>query len=348
MILTCSWAPDGSYLATVNGENSGICVAPVISRCDWSSSICLVGHEAPIEVAVFNPNVFNVKDEATGLLKETCVCALGSQDNGLSVWWTGAHRAIVSIQNLFTHSVLDMAWTIDGLGLYACSYDGTIAYLQFDQNDFGQRISLADTSSKLLQYGSVARLVVPESVEILELENRLVSEKKDALVDRMDDGHFDVEEGFGRSHTLQNSKSSPMKIPSPVKVQTRLTASLQSGDQGVSTLKAQSVTTDKQGKKRIRPVLVHQNIPLIESPSKIANQRSGDASKRPKTVSGAANHDHIEPTVYTLPVIEPLKDHNLLSIPSVRSVFSVQATRASQRTDILEVKNTANGEWDFS
>jgi protein HIRA/HIR1 len=47
-----SWSPDGSSIATVNGESSGLPVAPVIERDDWQSSVCLVGHEAPVEVAV--------------------------------------------------------------------------------------------------------------------------------------------------------------------------------------------------------------------------------------------------------------------------------------------------------
>lgn len=80
-------------------------------------------------------------DTPNGGKAETCVCALGSQDNGISIWWTGSARAICSVQDLFTHSVLDLCWTPDGLGLYACSYDGTIVYIQFEQNDFGSKIS---------------------------------------------------------------------------------------------------------------------------------------------------------------------------------------------------------------
>jgi protein HIRA/HIR1 len=47
-----SWSPDGGLIATVNGESGGLCVAPIITRDSWASDISLVGHQAPIEVAV--------------------------------------------------------------------------------------------------------------------------------------------------------------------------------------------------------------------------------------------------------------------------------------------------------
>jgi protein HIRA/HIR1 len=151
-LLFSSWSPDGTSIATVNGENSGICVAPVIYRTDWQSSVCLVGHDAPVEVACFNPHLFTLTDPKTNEKTQTTVLALGSQDNGLSIWWTGSARAVCSIRDLFTHSILDLCWTSDGLGLYACSYDGSIAYLQFEPSDFGSRVSTSEKVRQVLEF----------------------------------------------------------------------------------------------------------------------------------------------------------------------------------------------------
>jgi hypothetical protein len=49
-------------------------------------------------------------DGSQGEMKKTAVVAVGSQDNGISVWMTGSSRAVVSAQQVFTHSCLDLAW----------------------------------------------------------------------------------------------------------------------------------------------------------------------------------------------------------------------------------------------
>lgn len=64
----------------------------------------MIGHTAPVEVAMFSPHIY----KRSG--KEELVCVLGSQDNGVSVWATGSPRAIVALEGLFRHSVLDIAW----------------------------------------------------------------------------------------------------------------------------------------------------------------------------------------------------------------------------------------------
>lgn len=47
-----SWSPEGSCIVTSNGENGGLPTAPVVSRDGWSADVSLIGHQAPIEVAV--------------------------------------------------------------------------------------------------------------------------------------------------------------------------------------------------------------------------------------------------------------------------------------------------------
>jgi protein HIRA/HIR1 len=93
----------------VNGENSSYCVAPLLSRHGAELGITLVGHEAPIEVALFNPHLFKVNVD--GDIKFRSICALGSQDTGVSVWCTATGRALASVQKLFNNIVLDLTWS---------------------------------------------------------------------------------------------------------------------------------------------------------------------------------------------------------------------------------------------
>ena len=72
----------------------------------------------------------------------SAVCALGSQDNSISVWWTSKARSAAVAQHIFSYAILDMSWTPDGLCLFACSYDGTVASMCFDEGEFGHALAV--------------------------------------------------------------------------------------------------------------------------------------------------------------------------------------------------------------
>lgn len=72
---------------------------------------------------------------------QMCFCALGSRDNGVSVWTTGFERPIVVVENLFSGPVLDLSWSSIGHDLLACSFDGTVALLKFLHSEIGRPLS---------------------------------------------------------------------------------------------------------------------------------------------------------------------------------------------------------------
>lgn len=59
----------------------------------------------------------------------------GSQDCGLSVWSTETTRPKLVTKNIFSQSVLDIAWAPDGYTLLCCSTDGTAVSLHFDPKE---------------------------------------------------------------------------------------------------------------------------------------------------------------------------------------------------------------------
>ncbi|KAJ3317765.1 HIR complex subunit [Boothiomyces sp. JEL0866] len=318
-----SWSPDGETVASVNGESAGVCVAPIIYRDDWQVNVCLVGHEAPVEVALFNPHLFSVIDLKTGLLKQTGVVALGSQDNGISVWWTGSARAITSAQQLFSHSVLDLTWTSNGLSVIGCSYDGTIAVLEFEPTDFGTKISESEKERALNKYGiHKTKIVIPESIEILDLEAELdLNGPKEILNERMNGGHFDTQIGF------QKEKIVPKKV------------------NVINTLSMQSVSV-KDGKKRIRPVAIDSTTALNGSQSQqvavhhtVPDVLESTLKKR----KNSFNEAYSKQVQYILPVTEKI-EHSNLSIPSVRTKFTVEFMNAeTKQLRVIECVNNGNG-----
>lgn len=138
-VLRHSWSPDGQYLVSAHAMNNTGPVAKIIERDGWTYEKDYVGHRKGINCVRFSSSIMNRK-----VGKKThpmCLCAVGSRDSNVSVWLTGLKRPVVVIENLFQGPVLDVSWSKNGLNLYACSFDGTVAILIFDQKDIGKTLT---------------------------------------------------------------------------------------------------------------------------------------------------------------------------------------------------------------
>ena len=99
-----------------------------------AASISLVGHVTPIEVVSFSPFAYHdnkMRDVTDSMdqMKEDMnhvnyLIAVGTQDGSLSLWSNGRDRPVMVLDGIFEHTVLDLAWTADGMGVVAVSYDG--------------------------------------------------------------------------------------------------------------------------------------------------------------------------------------------------------------------------------
>ncbi|CAE6467659.1 unnamed protein product [Rhizoctonia solani] len=133
-----SWSPDGAHITASNAMNNNgyVFVAAVIERTQWKSDINLVGHENTVEVASYNPHIFLRNANAAATTSNICsVVALGADDQSVSVWQTKHARPLVVAREVFDRPIMDLAWSWDGLTLFACSSDGTVAAFDFDESE---------------------------------------------------------------------------------------------------------------------------------------------------------------------------------------------------------------------
>uniref|UniRef100_A0A2S2NXP5 Protein HIRA n=1 Tax=Schizaphis graminum TaxID=13262 RepID=A0A2S2NXP5_SCHGA len=141
-VLRHSWSPDGQYLVSAHAMNNNGPVAKVIERDGWTYEKDYVGHRKAVNCVRFSNSIMERKVGKKN--HHMCLCAVGSRDTNVSVWQTGLKRPVVVLESLFQGPVLDLSWSTNGLNLYACSYDGTIAILIFDPKDIGKALTNQD------------------------------------------------------------------------------------------------------------------------------------------------------------------------------------------------------------
>ncbi|KAI2799566.1 hypothetical protein RDWZM_007578 [Blomia tropicalis] len=155
-VLRLSWSPDGQFLVSAQAMNNCGSVAKIIERQDWSSEKDFAGHRKAIPCVRCNPNLFKKKDENKDSKSiNQCIVALGSRDRSISIWATAIPRPVLVLSDIFQNSVLDMSWSKNGYQLMACSNDGTVAYLEFSEDEFGQQYSEEERCQYMQQlYGT--------------------------------------------------------------------------------------------------------------------------------------------------------------------------------------------------
>ncbi|GAB1610038.1 protein HIRA-like isoform X1 [Argonauta hians] len=147
-ILRLNWSPDGHYIVSAHAMNNSGPTAQIIEREGWRTSMDFVGHRKAITVVRFNPNILSmkVKKELDKPQQYTC-CAIGSRDRSLSIWLTALKRPLVVTHDLFTNSILDISWSKCGMELLCCSWDGTIAFIDFNAEEIGRPLSPQEVRS---------------------------------------------------------------------------------------------------------------------------------------------------------------------------------------------------------
>ena len=135
----------GQYLVSAHAMNGGGPTAQILERDGWKFEKDFVGHRKAVTCVRFNDNIFEKDSEGK---KNQFVClAIGSRDRSMSVWLTSLKRPLFVIHDVFESSILDLAWSRDGLVLLACSMDGSVAAVVLNEKELGKYLSVLSVLS---------------------------------------------------------------------------------------------------------------------------------------------------------------------------------------------------------
>lgn len=194
------------------------------------------------------------------------ICALGSQDRSISIWTTKFSKPICVAADIFDNYVYDIAWAPDGKSLFACSQDGTVACLQF-QEELDDIASEQAVISKLEKYGYGKRQAqLVETPIQMELENKIL-ETNPPLPQRV----ADLMQGntTNRRNEVTGSTLTSSTIMRP-------------------TVTEQKISVSKSGKRRIQPVSLSTTTSSVAPTSvQIITKEKTDASDIPSTETKA-------------------------------------------------------------
>jgi len=190
-VLRLDWSPDGQYLVSAHAMNGGGPTAQILERDGWKFEKDFVGHRKAVTCVRFNDNIFEKYLDDVGKKAQYVCLAIGSRDRSLSVWLTSLKRPLFVIHDVFESSILDLAWSKDGLVLLACSMDGSVAAVVLNEKELGTPMN-KETKNSLLKkiYGQNigpaqnAKPMLIENPELLKLaQNGGTTDNNDSEVE---------------------------------------------------------------------------------------------------------------------------------------------------------------------
>lgn len=246
-VLRLSWSPDGHYLVSAHAMNNSGPTAQIIERDGWKTNMDFVGHRKAVTVVKFNPKIFKKKQKNGSSTKSSCpycCCAVGSKDRSLSVWLTCLKRPLVVIHELFDKSIMDISWTLNGLGILVCSMDGSVAFLDFSQDELGDPLSEEEKSNiHQSTYGKSLAIMTEAQLSTTIIENPEMLKYQQRQQQQGDQKNSSIREGSGNA-------TAP-KVASMVNGE-----SLE--DIRKNLLKKQVETRTADGRRRITPLCIAQ------------------------------------------------------------------------------------------
>lgn len=264
-----SWSPDGQHIAVPNATNGPVSSVAVVNRGTWDTDISLIGHDAPTEVARFNPRIFELQRENDGCENDTqssskgghpvtdeveSVVATAGQDKSLAVWSTSKVRPIFVAYDITNGAITDMAWNPTGDMLFLTCLDCSITVFLFEKNELGNAIPLERNIEQLHRYGvDKDSLDFPESVKQLISEDLVqksrMKRQNESLVDTSFESRIKLSKNqITAQHTEPSSTLVPPKLRQSEKVNILI-------PKRKKTEKLNSIVV-KGGKKRVAPTLI--------------------------------------------------------------------------------------------
>lgn len=266
-----SWSPDGQHIAAPNATNGPVSSVVIINRGSWESDINLIGHDAPTEVARFNPRLFEIPKDKKGTLSKSndnnnnknnnnsdevdSVLATAGQDKTLVIWSTSKARPILVAYDVTTKPITDMCWSPDGSILFITSLDSNITVISFTKDELGKMIPLSENMEQLNRYGvDKDSLEFPESVKQLLLEDLAKKENQN----RMSKLHERFIKPAGGDSTIiktENIVSTPTKKDNDQLLTSNSTINILIPKRK-KDIKLNKPTSKVNGKRRVMPTLI--------------------------------------------------------------------------------------------
>lgn len=271
-------------MVSAHAINGGGPTAQIIEREGWKCDKDFVGHRKAVTCVRFHTAILKRQTPKTQKPQQYCCLAVGSRDRSLSVWMTALQRPLVVIHELFSDSILDLSWGPDKYILMACSGDGTVACLQFSENELGTPLSEEErnvlyqriygkSAANLTNGSSTVNDVLIENPElILNNTNKLKPPTLPTIqVTNHNNNYVETTEtlpssnGFGgyenKSIFSQNSSTNNNTNTSMGFGQTT----------PIKAISKQMETRTKDGKRRITPMFIPLNSDVSENSASAAS-----------------------------------------------------------------------------
>ncbi|OLL25880.1 Protein hir1 [Neolecta irregularis DAH-3] len=283
-----SWSPDGNNIACPNAMNGPVSSIAIVQRGEWSSDFSLIGHEGPAEIVCFNPRLFKqVQEDGTETLGSTIVVSAG-QDKVVTFWNTTQSKPFLITEELGLKSVSDLTWSANGDKLFISSYDGSVALAVFEPGDLGFPQPWEDNIAALAKYGHGQHgMILPESVQQLELEALAQKAAAEATVKKMDTL-------MGGGEIEDTQMQDVMPIAAKPANSNSATAAPQAISQHVEKIVdkrvEQKVTVDSKGRKRVAPTLI-SNFQGSSTPARLP-----DSTPRPSAKVNGTTTEYSTPS----------------------------------------------------
>lgn len=215
-VLRLNWSPDGNVLVSAHAMNGPGPTAQIIQRDGWTYEMDFVGHRKPVTCVRFNSVLFRRASKKAS--SYSCCCAIGSRDQSISIWLTTKKRPLVVIRELFSNSVLDSSWSSTGHQLMACSWDGTVAYIEFSEDELGKPLTKEEKISiQEKKYGK-SLLSQKDTYVSRIVETPALLQKQDQSASKPDDI---ATTGCTTNFEDRKSSSTPIKGPINKQIETR-------------------------------------------------------------------------------------------------------------------------------
>jgi protein HIRA/HIR1 len=292
----CSWSPDGMHIAAANAVNGPVSAIAIINRGTWDGDNTLIGHEGPVEVCAFSPRLYGNEPIPRPAVDghappHITVIACAGGDKSLSIWTTNNPRPAFVSQDAAGKPLSDLAWSPDGMSLFATALDGTILALVFQDGEIGYPWAVEENDRSLAKFGIGRKGVgVIETVEGLLLEERSKAGELKGVEGRMGAlmGDTSSSQPITNGTSMANGNTSAIATngtePAPfVALGVDPQADKPDPNQAKLERLKSRVEITKDGKKRIKPLLVSSS---VGAESSLPQSRLVNASSAAQVVDG--------------------------------------------------------------